>query len=942
MKKKIVALISSAFLLVGCGSKNTSEDLTFHEHTFSNIWSKNEISHWHASTCEHKNITKDLGDHVDENKDGKCDVCKYVFNEEEIHEHTFADEWSTDDTSHWRVATCGHDELTKDFGKHVDRNKDHNCDVCKKVISECYDEDLDHKCDYCSQSVTNHVDRNKDHICDICEVKFTDCVDYNTDNRCDICGEPIDITIEPVTKDFFVKGVEALKGNFTAEVEDEHIYNTSGVTLKYSSKGIAEHDKQQVTHAKVLEKKYKKTIDIELFSDILGDDPTQEQIDEFVENQLYDEDFLTGFYYKFRDSDKIIHEDGSSIYSIEAKQTDSIGARFDAMKPIGSLPDYQLYDYVDIYTKSYLDYFNEFVTLGKKEHYLGKGELIGNELINLICDSSKVLDSATYVPDEKTYIFEEQALSALLNSDEYFFHFPGSFFLGGSSDLFKEGKLIVDFTNDNQVDSISFNAKFLDDSEIKLNANITVGGEDIVVPEFDYDYCDHPEHYLRVKGYGVGHYLYCTKCDSVLSYEEHDYDEKGICNVCGHECHVNKSLDGKIIEGYPKELSVAINPYTDEILSIRAPYDFGYSKIDKNLLGDLSKFLGVSETVWAPDDYEALEAYYVLDTFDEYITNGCHSLSYEKYVVYKIDGGVASLFMEPVYHIDESERHSINVNPKDLEKVGDRTLIGTCFCEDCGKEFECFCEANIGVWQVENNVDVSKVDLYITYKDENGKVYEASILVDPIYDENGFDFYTGYHTYYDAYYVDSYLMGYIYYDRFGDVSFGGCKFNDYCDYTTEGDTDVYTLRGTPEDVTIQARIDTIETKNPETCLAISQQIIMILNNGDVVDTFIANTAGNSSGELFDHSFEYVEGSYKFDELLNMYVCEFYCPDCKKTFTLFDVKVDADKLEDKHLFSGFYFEEIYGECIKVTISLEEDCVPNPDDEGHCLICGQEID
>lgn len=47
-----------------------------HEHTFSEIWSIDETNHWHAATCEHSDLTKDLAAH-DYGDDNICDDCGY-------------------------------------------------------------------------------------------------------------------------------------------------------------------------------------------------------------------------------------------------------------------------------------------------------------------------------------------------------------------------------------------------------------------------------------------------------------------------------------------------------------------------------------------------------------------------------------------------------------------------------------------------------------------------------------------------------------------------------------------------------------------------------------------------------------------------------------------------------------------------------------------------
>ena len=47
-----------------------------HEHTFAEEWSTNNTHHWHASTCEHSDEKADYAEHVG-TEDGICDVCKH-------------------------------------------------------------------------------------------------------------------------------------------------------------------------------------------------------------------------------------------------------------------------------------------------------------------------------------------------------------------------------------------------------------------------------------------------------------------------------------------------------------------------------------------------------------------------------------------------------------------------------------------------------------------------------------------------------------------------------------------------------------------------------------------------------------------------------------------------------------------------------------------------
>ena len=122
MKKKISVLVSALAALsifaTACDSKHT--------HTFSEDWESDATNHWHAATCEHGEEKSALAKHKDEDEDGKCDVCAY----EVGHTHTYAEDWSKDDTHHWHAATCTHTGEVADKGLHEDVAADGTCDVC--------------------------------------------------------------------------------------------------------------------------------------------------------------------------------------------------------------------------------------------------------------------------------------------------------------------------------------------------------------------------------------------------------------------------------------------------------------------------------------------------------------------------------------------------------------------------------------------------------------------------------------------------------------------------------------------------------------------------------------------------------------------------------------------------------------------------------------------
>ena len=158
-KSKLLAVISAmvmSFVFAGCQVESDS-----HEHSFSKEWTSDETSHWHAATCEHTEEVSDKAEHTfgewkttlepTEEADGKkertCTVCSYK-EEQSIakleHTHTFAETWTSDETSHWHAATCEHTEEVSEkaahtFGDYVSNNdattesdgtKTRKCSVC--------------------------------------------------------------------------------------------------------------------------------------------------------------------------------------------------------------------------------------------------------------------------------------------------------------------------------------------------------------------------------------------------------------------------------------------------------------------------------------------------------------------------------------------------------------------------------------------------------------------------------------------------------------------------------------------------------------------------------------------------------------------------------------------------------------------------------------------
>ena len=82
--KKLLAILICAIMCVTLLASCDSEE---HEHTMSD-WKHNETEHWKEPVCGRNNCSvqaevHELGEHVDKNYDGVCDVCgreeEYVF-----------------------------------------------------------------------------------------------------------------------------------------------------------------------------------------------------------------------------------------------------------------------------------------------------------------------------------------------------------------------------------------------------------------------------------------------------------------------------------------------------------------------------------------------------------------------------------------------------------------------------------------------------------------------------------------------------------------------------------------------------------------------------------------------------------------------------------------------------------------------------------------------
>ena len=109
--------VACTFALASCGG---------HTHSFAEEWVSDDNSHWHAATCEHTDEKSSVGAH-EWGTDNKCTVCDKEKPAE--HTHTYASAWSSDAAMHWHAATCEHTDAKGDVAAHA-WGEDGKCSVC--------------------------------------------------------------------------------------------------------------------------------------------------------------------------------------------------------------------------------------------------------------------------------------------------------------------------------------------------------------------------------------------------------------------------------------------------------------------------------------------------------------------------------------------------------------------------------------------------------------------------------------------------------------------------------------------------------------------------------------------------------------------------------------------------------------------------------------------
>ena len=225
MKRQIAIIVMVLMVLtimsaiVSCGPK-CEHSLTKHDKIEATCTQKGTDEYYSCTECgglfsdaEAQNpITKpvalDRAEHVDADKNHKCDECHVavgIHKAEGGHNCTYCGKQlsgcvDTDANHSCDICSKYVGTHEAEAGKHTCAHcgkvvtacadtDDHNCDVCGEVLSSCADEDKDHACDLCGATgMGDHESAEGGHSCDYCGGPVTECVDYDTNHECDICG----------------------------------------------------------------------------------------------------------------------------------------------------------------------------------------------------------------------------------------------------------------------------------------------------------------------------------------------------------------------------------------------------------------------------------------------------------------------------------------------------------------------------------------------------------------------------------------------------------------------------------------------------------------------------------------------------------------------------------------------------------------------------------
>ena len=162
------------FTCTKCG-REKAERIDATGHSWKSEWMTDATHHWHecANGCNEKgDYRQHSGGEATCTAQAKCSTCSAEYGEKNPTNHKGTEQWTKTATTHEKKWSCcgavsvvesAHnwaDGVCRDCGYeclHADDNKDHECDLCGKTLSECADDNKDHKCDTCGKKLTDHT-----------------------------------------------------------------------------------------------------------------------------------------------------------------------------------------------------------------------------------------------------------------------------------------------------------------------------------------------------------------------------------------------------------------------------------------------------------------------------------------------------------------------------------------------------------------------------------------------------------------------------------------------------------------------------------------------------------------------------------------------------------------------------------------------------------------
>ena len=175
MKRKLKISLILALLALLCALMFSACDVVAHQHTYSDEWTSNELFHWHASTCGHSVVDGREKHDFEASEGGTCSVCGYV-NEEEQHIHSLTKVAAVD-------SNCLHEGNVEHYV----------CNSCGKIFA-----DNDGKTELDKKSV---VVAKKEHYFSVWTVtkQATESENGEETSYCEFCNTKTTRSIQKVT-----------------------------------------------------------------------------------------------------------------------------------------------------------------------------------------------------------------------------------------------------------------------------------------------------------------------------------------------------------------------------------------------------------------------------------------------------------------------------------------------------------------------------------------------------------------------------------------------------------------------------------------------------------------------------------------------------------------------------------------------------------------------